>query len=394
MASSSAHVGAAPIDAADSQPAGNDVDLASLSAGFTELMQRCRDLGIASSFDPSIDSALAAIAKAKKPHRWKNMQYDKLRQRVKRAIDEAEQAAAPPAPKLSKHRVLPPPPPQDASSDGHRYDDSSQPPGKKPAPVPQQQQLQPAAAAAPPPPAATSQPTDEELMSALDAALNALTSREERAFIAWSESTSTDAELNGAFSPQAELDKLAVWRAEVAAREASPAMAAALDAMNSVRWASGEPALRLATLQAANVVLRSLDDVVRRDFVVWLEQCGVLEPMAEPNLGELLSNWRSSPEYERTKAERIAESCTCIPGTEHVFMLPWAELKRRADDGMASKPHETQAAYDARVRAERETRGVALGEYFTNPQAFRGVHYPSCTCRYDGEVSALTARTR
>lgn len=419
MASSSAHVNAAPIDAADSQSAGNDVDSASPSAGFTELAQRCRDLGIAGSFDPSIESAVAAIAKARKPHRWKNVQYEKLRQRVKRAIDEAEAVAARqarPAPKLGKQRVLPPPPPQQRDGDGdgsggaggqqpanvvHAVSGKTTPVvGTAAAPPAQQPAPLPPAVVAPPPPSAPpqqhdQQPVDDDtLEAALEAALNALSSREERAFIAWSESTSTDAELDGEFSPQAELDKLATWRAEVAARAANPAMAAALDAMNRMRVTSGERALRLETLQAGNAVLQSLDAVVRDDFVSWLEGRGIIEPQAEPDLDELLSDWRSSPEYERTKAERIAESCMCTPGTERVFMLPWAELKRRAEDGITSLPSESQAAYDARVRADREARGVELGEYFTNPLAFRGVHYPSCTCRYDGEARACSSNRR
>ena len=72
--------------------------------------------------------------------------------------------------------------------------------------------------------------------------------------------------------------------------------------------ASGQPAVRLQAMLERTALLGGLEDVVRSDFVVWLGRCGVEEPLAEPrpHLEELLSEWRSSPEYERTKAERIA----------------------------------------------------------------------------------------
>lgn len=68
----------------------------------------------------------------------------------------------------------------------------------------------------------------DEQMAELDAALDALSACELRAFVEWRQSTSTDAELDGAFSPQVELGLLAAWHTEVAARDAQLALTAAL----------------------------------------------------------------------------------------------------------------------------------------------------------------------
>ena len=71
----------------------------------------------------------------------------------------------------------------------------------------------------------------DEQMAELDAALDALSACELRAFVEWRQSTSTDAELDGAFSPQVELGLLAAWHTEVAARDAQLALTAALSAI-------------------------------------------------------------------------------------------------------------------------------------------------------------------
>ena len=72
----------------------------------------------------------------------------------------------------------------------------------------------------------------------------------------------------------------------------------------------------------------------------------------------------------------------CPRDREKMHSLAYAELKRRVEDGMLGQPGESQAVYDARVRADRLARGVELGEYFTNPSAFSGTHLPYCTCAH------------
>ena len=373
-------------------------------------MRRCEALGIADRIQPSIQKSLAAIESAKKSSHWKETRYHKLRKRIQRDIEEAEQAAAQqaPPPCLSKNRVLPPPPQQhDDNGDGNSSASGAHssrpiappappakqqpppqtqpPPPQTQQPPPQQQEHEPEQQPPPLQPPPADEPEDDEKL--LEAELNALSTSELRALFEWRQQTSADAELDGDMSPRIELALLAAWREEVEARRTDENVARALDEMNRARLAIGEPALRYATTQANNAVLLSLGTVVREDFESWLGQRGITQPLCEPHLDELLSDWRSSPEYESTKAERIAEKCTCTPGTERTSTLPWAEVKRRVDDGMPAVKGEGQAAYDARVRADREARGVALGEYFTDPQAFRGIHYPSCTCRYDGELA-------
>ena len=140
--------------------------------------------------------------------------------------------------------------------------------------------------------------------------------------------------------------------------------------------------------QAAQVVLESLDVLVRGDFLSLLQDYrNVGDPLDEPHLGDLLCIWRNSGEYEDTKNTRITETCHCPRDREKMRSLPYAELKRRVEDGMLGQPGESQAVYDARVRADRLARGVELGEYFTSPSAFSGTHLPYCTCTYDGEVA-------
>ena len=126
----------------------------------------------------------------------------------------------------------------------------------------------------------------------------------------------------------------------------------------------------------------ALGDVEREDFGDWL-----LGAELWPD-DERLGEWRSSAAYERTKSDRIAACCTCFSrpdGGQRTWTMPYGEVKQRVEDGLSSLPGESLASWDARVRADREARGVALGDYFDNPAAYTwcGIER-TCTCMYDG----------
>ena len=57
-----------------------------VSAGFADLSQRCRDLGVCDRVNPSIEDQLAAIEAARKSAHWKRVRKQKLRDRVNAII--------------------------------------------------------------------------------------------------------------------------------------------------------------------------------------------------------------------------------------------------------------------------------------------------------------------
>ena len=210
-------------------------------------------------------------------------------------------------------------------------------------------------------------------LAELDALMNSMTRQEEMAFQAWREQRGPA--MYGSMHIPTEVGLVAAWRAEQRLSSPAPSL-------------PQQQADTASQHQAAQVVLESLDILVRGDFLSWLQDYrNVGDPLDEPHLEDLLCIWRNSDEYEDTKNTRIAETCHCPRDREKMRSLPYAELKRRVEDGMLGQPGESQAVYDARVRADRLARGVELGEYFTNPSAFSGTHLPYCTCTYDGEVA-------
>jgi hypothetical protein len=82
---------------------------------------------------------------------------------------------------------------------------------------------------------------------------------------------------------------------------------------------------------------------------------------------ELRAQWRGeddTAEHERREAERRADAWSGQPDDERgVFCLPFAELKRRVEEGLLTRPGDDQAAYDLRVYRDRVARGVSVGEY-------------------------------
>ena len=194
-------------------------------------------------------------------------------------------------------------------------------------------------------------------LAELDALMNSMTRQEEMAFQAWREQRGPA--MYGSMHIPTEVGLVAAWRAEQRLPLPAPSL-------------PQQQADTASQQQAAQVVLESLDILVRGDFLSWLQDYrNVGDPLDEPHLEDLLCIWRNSDEYENTKNTRIAETCHCPRDREKMRSLPCAELKRRVEDGMLGQPGESQAVYDARVRADRLARGVELGEYFTNPSAFR-----------------------
>ena len=87
---------------------------------------------------------------------------------------------------------------------------------------------------------------------------------------------------------------------------------------------------------------------------------------------DAVHDWKNSTEYEEFDLQRRTDSWVAagMPDPPRTYSLPYAELKRRVDEGLLTQPGEDQAAYDERVRADRLARGVELGDYLTNPRAF------------------------
>lgn len=125
----------------------------------------------------------------------------------------------------------------------------------------------------------------------------------------------------------------------------------------------------------------ALGQVEQLDFSEWL-----LRKALEPD-DETLEEWRDSHSYECTKRERIIEGCTCFlepDGGQRVNALPHEELKRRVEDNVL-QAGDTFGAWDARVLADRQARGVSIGDYFERPWAYVWCGaFRKCTCTYDG----------
>lgn len=94
MDTATADVGMEQTDAADTHQAGNPVETSTPRLSFADLARRCDELGVAHRIDPSIQHALQSIDGANKSGHWKSVRREKLRQKVKRVIDEAEASSA------------------------------------------------------------------------------------------------------------------------------------------------------------------------------------------------------------------------------------------------------------------------------------------------------------
>jgi hypothetical protein len=86
------------------------------------------------------------------------------------------------------------------------------------------------------------------------------------------------------------------------------------------------------------------------------------------------------------EGEGSEQPCPRIYALGTLPTLPWGELQRRVAEGMLAQPGEHLAAYDARVRADRLARGVALGLYFeeqpfVEENAMPSFSAPSCAWR-------------
>ena len=129
------------------------------------------------------------------------------------------------------------------------------------------------------------------------------------------------------------------------------------------------------------VEVAALGRLERLDLDEWLAHKDL--PLDDASLEE----WRMSDHYERTKRDRIVEQCTCFhtpDGGKRVTSLPYEEVKRRVDDDML-QGGDSFEAWDARVLADREARGVSIGEYFERPWLFNWCGtFRKCTCTYDG----------
>ena len=72
------------------EPAGNAAAARSSQQTFDDLVRRCDELRVAHRVDPSIQTSLAAIDAANKTSHWKQVRREKLRQKIKRFIADAE----------------------------------------------------------------------------------------------------------------------------------------------------------------------------------------------------------------------------------------------------------------------------------------------------------------
>ena len=79
-----------PAAADTTQHPGNAAVSRTEGQSFDELAHRCQELEISHLFLPSIEHLVEAVDGAKKHQSWKDGQYRKLRQRIVRAIAQAE----------------------------------------------------------------------------------------------------------------------------------------------------------------------------------------------------------------------------------------------------------------------------------------------------------------
>ena len=173
------------------------------------------------------------------------------------------------------------------------------------------------------------------------------------------------------------------------AAEQSAAEQAAAEQAAAVPYPSDFHGKRGKSAEAA-AFARALQQVVERAGLGSYEECDYEEWLYRVDLPpdeESICEWRESPSYERTKAARIAEVCTCFlepDGGQRMISLPYEELKRRVDDNLL-QAGDSFNAWDARVLADRQARGVSIGDYFERPWAYAwcGV-FRKCTCTYDG----------
>ena len=134
-------------------------------------------------------------------------------------------------------------------------------------------------------------------LAELDALMNSMTRQEEMAFQAWREQRGPA--MYGSMHIPTEVGLVAAWRAEQRLPLPAPSL-------------PQQQADTASQQQAAQVVLESLDVLVRGDFLSWLQDYrNVGDPLDEPHLEDLLCIWRNSDEYEDTKNTRIAETCHC-----------------------------------------------------------------------------------
>ena len=104
----------------------------------------------------------------------------------------------------------------------------------------------------------------------------------------------------------------------------------------------------------------SCGSLLQRDWTT------VYHPCTLSRLGSLPSGpWlrliaRAAPRPERVWLRRLACQTS----------LPYEELKRRVKDGVTRQVGEAFDAWDERVRADREARGVFRGDYFDTPWAY------------------------
>lgn len=166
----------------------------------------------------------------------------------------------------------------------------------------------------------------------------------------------------------------------------------------------------------ASFLLDELDLEVRGDFIdslyhygcdkellewlelgVWSEDangCAACEA-----LGDTYNDWQGSLAYRTCKFESISGKCRCFddhgvarPGGNvvRVYKLPHSEVVRRLEEHMDAADGEPLEAWDDRVRADREARGVDLGHWFTGYRgpgsSFVGCgEFLQCGCTYNGE---------
>ena len=79
-----------PTTADTTQHVGNAIVPRAEGQSFDELARRCQELEISHLFQPSIEHLVETVDGAKRHQSWKNSQYRKLRQRIVRAISQAE----------------------------------------------------------------------------------------------------------------------------------------------------------------------------------------------------------------------------------------------------------------------------------------------------------------
>jgi hypothetical protein len=344
METATADVGPKQTSVADAQPAGNASEPSAPVQTFQDLARRCEELGVVHRISPGIEDALNAIDAAKKTAHWKSVRREKLRQRIKRVIHEAEASSSAldvePAGSSTMHAGQPRHSAMRRLTPGIVHSlsgrDTGAPPVTTPAASQAQPPPQPPTQPSPPQPLPPQQPPPQPSLpqpllqpssqlaqqdggdgaDELMTALQVMSDGEFDAFHAWRMA-------NG--EPELHLDAVHGWR-------------------NSPEYDQYELRRRL----------RAMSREESEAFCAWRVSHGLSLHL------DTVDDWESSPEYDEFELQQRVERWTTagMPGEPKVYTTTWAELLEHC--GGPQKPGESDAQYQARVSQSLSQRAEPL----------------------------------